>query len=105
PVPAGSAARGVQRLLPEAHVTAALHSVSSVKLAQFDEPLNGDVLYCGDHDASKRICAGLIASLGVRALDAGGLEAAATLEALAALIIGLNQRYKKKTIGIRFTGI
>lgn len=104
-VPAGSAAQHVQQLLPQARVTAAMHSVSSVKLARFGERLEGDVLYCGDDEEARRICAGLIESLGMRPLDAGGLGSARSLEVLAALIIGLNQRYKRKAIGLRFTGL
>ncbi|HEU5300167.1 MAG TPA: NADPH-dependent F420 reductase [bacterium] len=104
-VPAGSAAAGVQALLPDARVAAAMHSVSSVKLARFEEPLEGDVLYCGDDAAARRACAELIEALGMRPLDAGGLAAAGALESLAALIIGMNQRYKRRAIGIRFTGI
>jgi NADPH-dependent F420 reductase len=104
-IPAGSAAQHVQDLLPEARVVAAMHSVSSVKLARFDDPLEGDVLYCGNDPEAKRACAELIGSLGMRALDAGALIAAETLESLAALIIGMNQRYKRRAIGLRFTGI
>jgi len=104
-IPAGSAAQQVQAALPRARVVAALHSVSAVKLARFDEALDGDVLYCGDDLEAKETCARLIESLGMRPLDAGGLSGAAALESLAAVIIGMNQRYKRKAIGIRFTGI
>ncbi len=47
----------------------------------------------------------LAEAIGLRALDAGGLVEAATLERLAALIIGLNQRYGRRAIGVRLTGI
>lgn len=104
-IPAGSAAEHVQRLLPEGRVAAAMHSVSSVKLGRFEEPLDGDVLYCGDAPAARQACVELIESLGMRALDAGPLAAAAALESLAALIIGMNQRYKRRAIGLRFTGV
>jgi len=104
-VEAGSAAQQVQALLPGARVVAALHSVSSVKLARFGEPLDGDVLYCGDDADAKRTAAGLIEALGLRPFDAGPLRAAGTLEGLAAAIIGMNQRYKRKAIGLRLTGI
>jgi hypothetical protein len=104
-IPAGSAAQHIQNLLPQARVAAALHSVSSVKLARFEEALEGDVLYCGDDRDAKRVCAQLIENLGMRPLDAGELAASAALEVLAALIIGMNQRYKRRAIGIRFTGI
>lgn len=104
-IPAGSAAQHVQQLLPRTSVAAALHSVSSVKLARFEETLEGDVLYCADDPEARQVCAQLIESLGMRPLDAGGLSASAALEVVAALIIGLNQRYKRRAIGIRFTGV
>jgi NADPH-dependent F420 reductase len=103
--PEGSAAQQVQALLPEATVVAALHSVSSVKLNRFDDPVEGDVLLCGDDASAKVAVEELIRMLGLRALDAGALHAAGTLERLAALIVGMNQRYRRKAIGIRFTGV
>ena len=103
--PEGSAAQQVQALLPEATVVAALHSVSSVKLNRFGDPMEGDVLMCGDDAGAKAAVDQLIRMLGLRALDAGPLQAAGTLERLAALIIGMNQRYRRKAIGVRFTGV
>lgn len=103
--PAGSSAQQVQALLPEARVVAALHSVSSHKVNNFDEPLNDDVLVCGDDAAAKAAVSRLIEALGMRPLDAGGLAEATTLERLGAIIIGMNQRYKRKAIGVRFTGL
>ena len=103
--PAGSSAQQVQMLLPDSRVIAALHSVSAVKLNRFDEPLKEDVLVCGDDAAAKAAVNGLIEALGMRPLDAGGLAEAVTVERLAALIIGMNQRYRRKAIGVRFTGI
>ena len=103
--PEGSAAQHVQAYLPEAHVVAALHSVSSVKLNRFDDPMDGDVLLCGDDADAKTAVGQLVQMLGMRGLDAGPLHVAGTLERLAALIIGMNQRYRRKAIGVRFTGI
>lgn len=104
-LPTGSSAQQVQASLTDARVVAALHSVSSVKLNRFDEPLDGDVLACGDDATAKATVGTLIEALGMRPLDAGGLAEAATLERLGALIIGMNQRYKRKAIGVRFTGL
>ncbi len=104
-IPAGSAAAAAQALLPDARVVGAFHTVSQVLVRRIDEPLEGDVLVCGDDPAAKAAVVDLAATLGVRALDVGGLEQAATLERLAALVIGLNQRYRRKAIGVRLTGI
>jgi len=104
-IPEGSAAAHVQARLPHARVVAALHSVSSAKLGRFDQPLDDDVLVCGDDPAAKGAVIELVQALGMRGLDAGGLDAAGTLERLAALIIGMNQRYRRRAIGIHFSGI
>ncbi|MDQ7850088.1 MAG: NADPH-dependent F420 reductase [Armatimonadota bacterium] len=104
-IPAGSAAAQAQALLPEARVVAALHTVSQAVVRRVGQPLEGDVLICGDDDEAKAVVAALVADLGARALDAGGLTQAATLERLAALVIGLNQRYRRRAVGVRFTGI
>ncbi len=104
-IPAGSAAAQAQALLPEARVVAALHTVSQTVVRRIGQPLEGDVLICGDDEEAKAVAAALVADLGTRALDAGGLTQAATLERLAALVIGLNQRYRRRAIGVRFTGI
>lgn len=104
-VPEGSSAQHVQALLPDARVVAALHSVSSAKLSRLDESLTDDVLVCGDDEKAKTMVMELIRLLGMRGLDAGRLDAAGTLERLAAAIIGMNQRYRRKAIGVRFTGV
>lgn len=102
--PEGSAAQRVQALLPEARVASAFHTVSALKLNAFDTPLAEDALVCGDERA-KRTCLELADRIGLRGLDAGPLESAATLERLGALVIALNQRYRRRTIGIRFVGL
>jgi NADPH-dependent F420 reductase len=104
-IPAGSAAAQAQALLPEARVVAAFHTVSQTVVRRVREPLEGDVLICGDDAEAKAVVAALVADLGARSLDAGDLSQAATLERLAALVIGLNQRYRRRAIGVRFTGI
>ncbi|MBM3450114.1 MAG: NADPH-dependent F420 reductase [Armatimonadetes bacterium] len=104
-MPAGSAGATAQRLLPDARVVAAFHTVSSAKLHKFGEPVEGDVLVCGDDADAKAKVSELAGLIGMRGIDAGGIDAAAALEQLAAVIIGMNQRYKKKSIGVQFTGI
>lgn len=103
--PEGSSAQRVQALLPEAQVVAAFHTVSAHKLGQVERPLEEDTLVCGDDAASKGRVLDLAGRLGLRGVDAGGLEQAATLERLAALIIGLNLRYRRKAVGVRFVGL
>lgn len=104
-IPAGSAAAQAQTLLPAARVVAAFHTVSQALVRRLDRPLEGDVLVCGDDAAGKAEVITLVEALGMRGVDAGDLAQAATLERLGALLIGLNQRYRRKGIGVRLTGL
>ncbi len=104
-IAAGSAAAQAQAALPGARVVATFHTLSSDLLGRLEEPLQGDVLVCGNDTEAKRVAIALAEAIGVRALDAGPLAQAAALERLAAVIIGLNKRYGRKSIGVRFTGV
>jgi hypothetical protein len=101
PPPAGSAAAETQTLAPHARVVAAFHTLSGRLLGDLERPLDQDVLVCGDDAAARaRVCE-LASSIGARGVDAGGLRYAATVEALAALIISLNVRYHRRHLGVR----
>ena len=70
-----------------------------------DAGLDEDVLICGNRRADKRRVAEVIELIeGLRAVDAGPLEAARIPESLTALLIGINGRYKTHA-GIRVTGL
>jgi NADPH-dependent F420 reductase len=103
--PEGSSARRVQAMLPDARVVAAFHTVSAYKLGRLDRELEEDTLICGDDAAAKERVAELARALGLRGVDAGSLDQAATLERLAALVVGLNRRYRRKAVGVRFVGL
>ena len=103
----GSAAQQAARLVPEGvRVVAAFHALSADALMQLDQPVDCDVLMCGDDaeaKASVRDLALLIS--GVRAIDAGPLDNARLVESCAALLISLNLRHKVKHSGLRITGL
>jgi 8-hydroxy-5-deazaflavin:NADPH oxidoreductase len=101
----GSAAQQAQEMAPGGvTVISALHTVSAPILAG-DEPLDEDVLICGDRKADKARVAEVIDLVdGLRAVNAGPLEQARIVEPLTALLIGINIRYKTHA-GIRITGI
>ncbi len=101
PPPAGSAAAETQALAPGARVVAAFHTLSGRLCAEKDRPLDQDVLVCGDDPEARATVIDLAGSIGARGVDAGGLAAAATMEALAVLVIALNIRYKRRNLGIR----
>jgi 8-hydroxy-5-deazaflavin:NADPH oxidoreductase len=103
----GSAAQQAARLAPEGvRVVSAFHSLSAEALAKLDEPLDCDVLLCGDDPEAKAAVSQLAALIpGVRAIDAGPLENARLLESAAALLVSLNLRYKVRHSGMRITGL
>ena len=103
--PEGSSAQRVQSLLPEARVVAAFHTVAARKLHRLDVQLDEDTLVCGDDAEAKERVVELARALGLRGLDAGRLDQAGALERLAALVIGLNHRYRRTAVGIRFVGL
>ena len=60
---------------------------------------------CGDRRADKRRAAALIERIdGLRCVDCGKLEMARTTEALTALLIAVNARYKVHA-GVRLTSL
>jgi len=84
-------------------VVAGLHSIAATNLD--DGASDQDVLVCGD-DAEAKALALVLAGdvVGGRALDAGPLANARTLEGLTAVIVNLNRRYKAHA-GVRITGL
>jgi 8-hydroxy-5-deazaflavin:NADPH oxidoreductase len=105
-VPQGSAAQAAQELVPEAvTVVGALHTVSAAMLTALDHRLDEDVLLCGDRKADKARVARLVESVpGLRAVNAGPLEAARVVEQLTPLLISVNVRYRTHA-GIRILGL
>lgn len=105
--PGGAAAQQAARHLPEGvAVVAAFHCVSAKALARLEQPLDADVLLCGDSAEAKAAVGELIAAIpGARAVDAGPLANAGLLETLAELLMALNRRHKVKSAGVRITGL
>jgi len=102
----GSAAQQAAEMAPAGvRVVSALHTVSAASLADLEHPLEQDVLICGDSREDKREASSLIERIdGLRCVDCGALEMARTTEALTALLIAVNTRYKVHA-GLRLTGL
>lgn len=102
----GSAAQQAAEMVPQGvRVVAALHTVNAPGLKDLAQTLDEDVLVCGDRREDKaRVAAYIELIPGLRCVDAGRLEMARTAEALTALLIGINARYKTHA-GIRLTGL
>jgi len=84
-------------------VVAGLHSIAASNIGS--DPADEDALVCGD-DADAKLLALELADtvVGGRALDAGPLANARTLEGLTAVIVNLNRRYKAHA-GVRVSGL
>jgi NADPH-dependent F420 reductase len=102
-VDATSIAQRIQDVI-DAPVVAGLHSLAASNLGGEEAP-DEDTLVCGDDAAAKAIVlelAGKVTS--GRAIDAGPLASARTLEGMTAVIINVNKRYKARA-GLRVTGV
>ena len=102
----GSAAQQAAEMVPDGvRVVAALHTVNAPALRDLSQTLDEDVLVCGDRREDKARAAAYIELVpGLRCVDAGRLEMARTAEALTALLIGINARYRTHA-GIKVTGL
>jgi NADPH-dependent F420 reductase len=96
--PRGSVTALLQSTLPKARVVGACHHLPAHALMDLGAPLDSDVLVCSDHlDAADETIALLSEIDGLRALYAGSLAAAATIEAFTAILVTLNIRNKAQT--------
>ena len=90
---------------PGARMVAGFHTVSAKALAKVDEPLDEDVILCGDDEEAKAVVGALAERIVAgRAVDAGRLEVARWLEPVTAVLLNVNRRYKASS-GVRVTGL
>ena len=103
---AGSAAQQCRELAPEGvQVVSAFQNVGAEALLRLDREVDCDVIVCGDDKEAKQRLRPLVAAIpGCRYIDGGPLANSRTVEAITALLIGFNIRYKTHT-GFRITGI
>jgi NADPH-dependent F420 reductase len=102
----GSAAEFAATLLPDGvRMVAGLHTVAAHALQALDQPLDSDVLVCGDDADAKATVGSLVEDIpGMRWVDCGPLANARITENLTALLISINRRYKVKDSGFRIVG-
>jgi hypothetical protein len=103
----GSCAELVAALVPEGvHVVSAFQNVSAHRLQALAHPVDCDVVVSGDKEPRSRVMELCALVPGLRGVDGGPIANARIVEAVTALLIGLNIRYRVSDgIGIRFTGI
>ena len=102
----GSAVVKAQAMLgPGVRVVSAFQNVSAELLTELDQPIDCDVLVCGDdRDARAQVIA-LAQDAGMRAFHAGPLANSVVAEALTSVLITINRQYKVKHSGIAITGL
>lgn len=103
--PRGSVAAHVQAAVPGCHVVAAFHHLPATELGNIGQPIDSDVLICGDDAAAVATVSEIVAKIpGCRPLDAGELSNATAIEAFTAVLLQLNVRYKTR-VAPKLTGI
>ena len=103
--PRGSVAAHVQAAVPNCRVVAALHHLPAQELGHLGEPIDSDVLICGDDPDAVETVSEIVAKIpGCRPLDAGELSNAMAIEAFTAELLQLNVRYKTR-VAPKLTGI
>ena len=103
---AGSAAEQCKEQLSDTvTVVSAFHNVGAEALADLSHEVECDVIVCGDKKDAKEVVRPLVTAIpGCRYVDGGVLANSRTVEAITALLIGINIRYKSHS-GIRITAI
>jgi NADPH-dependent F420 reductase len=103
--PRGSVAAHVQAAVPDSRVVAAFHHLPAKELGLIGEPIDSDVLICGDEHAAVSTISEMVGKIpGCRPLDAGELSNATAIEAFTAVLLQLNVRYKTR-VAPKLTGI
>jgi len=88
------------------HTVSAFQNVSSHRLRELSQAVECDVVVSGAAAPRRTVMDLCVLVPGLRAVDGGPLSNARIVEALTALLIGLNVRLKTpEGIGIRFTGL
>ncbi len=91
---------------PNVRVVTAFQNVSASHLKDdADHPISCDVLICGDDDQAKQDVIKLASAAGMRGLDAGSLRNSVAVEAMTAVLMYINRRYKVKGAGVMITGV
>jgi len=103
---AGSAAEQCAEMVPRGvQVVSAFHNVSALALADLNHEVECDIIVCGDNKSAREMVRPLVAAIpGCRYIDGGALANSRIVEAMTALLIGINIRYRIHS-GIRITGV
>jgi len=91
----GSLAQAIQVAAPRGRIVAAFQHVPAAAFADLDQPLESDVIVCGDDDPARELVLDLVVGLpDLRGFDGGSLANAIGIEAFAALLLSVNLRHR-----------
>jgi 8-hydroxy-5-deazaflavin:NADPH oxidoreductase len=100
----GSVAAELQARMPGSQVVGAFHHLPAQALADLGHPLACDILVFGDDDRARQGVMTLVERIaGLRAIDVGTLAAAGAVEAMTAVLIQVNVRYRTHSM-VRLIG-
>lgn len=103
-MPRGSVCEELQARLPRSQVVGAFHHLPAKHLQDLEHPLGAEVLVCGgDEDARATVIDLVDAMDGLRGLDAGTMDSAGAIEALTAVLVQVNVRYRTHSM-LRLVG-
>lgn len=103
--PAGSAAQEAQEILgSEVRVVSAFQNISYEHLLH-DEPVECDVLVCGNSKSARAEVLALVKAAGLVGWDAGALDNSVVVEGMTSILIGINKQFNVESAGIRITGV
>jgi len=104
-IPEKSAAKEIQKMLPNSYVVSAFQNVSAEELLAQSSSLDCDVIVCGDDHVSKSRVIELVNLIaGLRGIDGGGLSNSWMIENITALLVTLNKIHHTNS-SIRISGI
>ncbi|MGH9644533.1 MAG: NADPH-dependent F420 reductase [Terriglobales bacterium] len=102
----GSAAEQAAEFVPAGVKVASAFQNISASLLESEHDIECDAIVCSDHPDAKNSALELAGKIpGVRGIDGGKLENSRMVEALTALLIGINIRCKTQHTGLRITGM
>lgn len=103
-MPRGSVCEELQARLPRSEVVGAFHHLPAKHLQDLDHELGAEVLVCGGSVAARDTVIDLVDRMdGLRGLDAGTMDSAGAIEALTAVLVQVNVRYRTHSM-LRLVG-
>ncbi len=104
-LPRGSVAEHLSSMLPSSKVVGAFHHAPAKELGNISEPLDLDVLVCSDDGAACDEVVELANEIpGTRGICAGSLSSAQAIEAMTAVLINVNVKYKTRS-SLKLSGL